>query len=77
LPAHQKESFESWSNHQWFVAWFCYCPMREQFQILSLNRETPTYSQLLNSTATTKGSGVVEVMVVQLYYCPFYAFFSG
>jgi len=27
LPAHQKQSFETWSNYQWFVAWFGYCPM--------------------------------------------------
>jgi len=35
LPTHQKESFEAWSNHQWIVAWFGYCPMKDQFQIHS------------------------------------------
>ena len=35
LPTRQKESFEAWSNHQWSVAWFGYCPMKEQFQIHS------------------------------------------
>jgi len=27
FPAHQKKSFETWSNHQWSFAWFCYCLM--------------------------------------------------
>ena len=35
LSAHQKESFEAWSNHQWSFAWFSYCPMKDQFQIHS------------------------------------------
>jgi len=33
MPAHQKESFEAWSNHQWSATWFGYCPMKEKFQI--------------------------------------------
>jgi len=35
LPTHQKESFETWSNHQWSFAWFGYGPMKDQFQIHS------------------------------------------
>jgi len=32
---------------------------------------------LLSCTAVDKESGVVEVVLVQLYYCPFSVFFSG
>jgi len=35
LPAHQKELFETWSNHQWSFSWFGCCPMKDQFQIHS------------------------------------------
>ena len=34
LPAHQKESFEAWSNHQWSFSWFGYCPKKDQFQTI-------------------------------------------
>jgi len=51
--------------------------MKEQFQIHFLKRESSAYSQLLFSTTADKESGVVEVVVVQLYYCSFSALFSG
>ena len=45
--------------------------MKEQFQIHSLNIEPPAKLQLLYSTTVDKESEVMEVVVVQLYYCPF------
>jgi len=41
LAITSKESLLKLDNHQWFVVWFSYCPMREQFKILSLNIEIP------------------------------------
>jgi len=51
--------------------------MKEQFQIYSLNRELSAYSQVLFSTTADKKNGVVEVVVLQLYYCLFSVLFSG
>jgi len=42
LASTLKESLLKLDNHQRFVACFGYYPMKEQFQILSLNRDPPT-----------------------------------
>ena len=32
IASTSKESLLKLDNHQWYVAWFCYCPMRNNFK---------------------------------------------
>ena len=62
LPTHQKESFESLINHQWFFAWYCYCPTKDQFQNYSQYEGTLLQAELLfltysRDTLSSGGSG--------------------
>ena len=65
-----KESLLKLDNHQWSVAWFGYCPKREQFQIHSLHRELTAYSQLLSCTIvdTKQSSGDSGCTIVLLSF---------
>jgi len=63
LPAQQKESFKALINHQWFIAWYGYCPMKHQFQMHSMYEGTLLQTELLSlssrrdKTLCSGGSG--------------------
>jgi len=44
----QKESFEALINHQWFIAWYGYCPMNDHFQMCSMYEGTLLQAELLS-----------------------------
>jgi len=67
----QKESFEALINHQWFIAWYGYCPMKDQFQMHSMWEGTLLQAELLSLSCSINKLCVVEVVVVhfvQLYF---------
>jgi len=67
----QKESFEVLINHQWFIAWYGYCPMKDQFQMHSMYEGTLLQADLLSLSCSRDKLCVVLVVVVhfvQLYF---------
>jgi len=67
----QKESFEALINHQWFIAWYGCCPMKDQFQMHSMYEGTLLQAGLLSLSCSRDKLCVVEVVVVhfvQLYF---------
>jgi len=67
----QKESFEALINHQWFIAWYRYCPMKDQFQMHSMYEGKLLQAELLSLSCSRDKLCVVEVVVVhfvQLYF---------
>jgi len=67
----QKESFEALINHQWFIAWYGYCPTKDQFQMHSMYVGTLLQAELLSLSCSKDKLFVVEVVVVhfvQLYF---------
>jgi len=67
----QKESFETLINHQWFISWYGYCPMNDQFQMHSMYEGTLLQAELLSLSCSRDKLCVVEVVVVhflQLYF---------
>jgi len=63
----QKESFEALINHQWFIAWYGYCPMKDQFQMHSMYEGT-LQAELLSLSCSRDKLCVVVVHFVQLYF---------
>jgi len=61
----QKESFEALINHQWFIAWYGYCFMKDQFQMHSMYEGTLLQAELLSLSCSRDKLCVVEVVVVQ------------
>jgi len=58
-------------NHQWFIAWYGYCPMKDQFQMHSMYVGTLLQAELLSLSCSRDKLCVVEVVVihfVQLYF---------
>jgi len=51
-------------NHQWFIAWYVYCPMKEQFQMYSMYEGTPLQAELLSLSCSRDKLCVVEIVVV-------------
>jgi len=67
----QKESFEALINHQWFIAWYGCCPMKNQFQMHSMYVGTLLQAELLSLSCSRDKLCIVEVVVVhfvQLYF---------
>jgi len=67
----QKELFEALINHQWFIAWYGCCPMKDQFQMHSMYEGTLLQAELLSLYCSRDKLCVVEVVVVhfvQLYF---------
>jgi len=64
----QKESFGALINHQWFIAWYGCCPMKDQFQMHSMYEGTLLQEELLSLSCSRDKLCVVEVVVVQLYF---------
>jgi len=67
----QKESFEALINHQWFIAWYDCCPIKDQFQMHSMYEGTLLLAKLLSVSCSRDKLCVVEVVVVhfvQLYF---------
>jgi len=67
----QKESFEAFINHQLFIAWYGYCPMKDQFQMHSMYEGTLLQAEVLSLSCTRDKLYVVEIVVVhfvQLYF---------
>ena len=67
----QKESFEALINHQWFIAWYGYCPMKDQFQMHSMYVGTFLQAKLLSLSCSRDKLCAVKVVVVhfiQLYF---------
>jgi len=60
----QKESFEALINHQWFIAWYVYFPMKEKFQMHSMYEGTPLQAELLSLSCSRDKLCVVEIVVV-------------
>ena len=60
----QKESFEALINHQWFIAWYVYCPMKDQFQMHSMYEGTLLQAELLSLSCSRDKLCVVEIVVV-------------
>ena len=71
LPAHQIKSFETWSDHQWSYAWFGYCPMKDQFQILPSLEEHrcrhSSYSCPVVDTKQSSGGGGCTLRTIVLF----------
>jgi len=72
MPAHQKESFETWSNHQWSFAWFWYYPIKDQFQIHSKSGGTLVQALLLFLSCCRDKTELVETEVVQFVQLSFF-----
>jgi len=66
----QKESFEALINHQWFIARYGCCPMKDQFQMHSMFVGTLLQAELLSLSCSRDKLYVVEVMVV--HFVQFY-----
>jgi len=67
----QKESFEALINHQWFIAWYGYCHMKDQLQMHCMYVETLLQAELLSLSCSRDKLCVVEVVVVhfvKLYF---------
>jgi len=67
----QKESFEALITHKWSIAWYGYCPMKDQFQMYSMYVGTLLQVQLLSLSCSRDKLCVVEAVVVhfvQLYF---------
>jgi len=67
----QKESFEALINHQWFIAWYGYCLMKDQFQMYSMYEGILLQAELLSLSCSIDKLCVVKVVVVhfvQLYF---------
>ena len=58
----QKESLEALINHQWFIAWYGYCPMKDQFQMHSMYEGTLLQAELLSLSCSRDKLSVVEVV---------------
>jgi len=71
MPTHQKESFEAWSNHQWSIAWFGYCPMKEKFQSIP-SMEEHRYRHNCCSCTSRHKIRVVEIVVVHFVQFSFF-----
>jgi len=58
-------------NHQWFIAWYGYCPMKDQFEMQSMYEGTLLQAELVSLSYSRDKLCVVEVVVVhfvQLYF---------
>jgi len=56
---------------QWFIAWYGYCPMKDQFQMHSMYEGTLLQAELLSLFCSRDKLCVVEIVVVhfvQLYF---------
>jgi len=62
--ASKKSCFEALINHQWFIAWYGYCPMKDQFQMHSMYERTSLQAELLSLSSDREKLCVVEVVVV-------------
>ena len=66
-----KESFEALINHQWFIASYGCCPMKDQFLMHSMYLGTLLQAELLSLFCSRDKLCVVEIVVVhfvQLYF---------
>ena len=67
----QKESFEALITRQRSIAWYGYCPMKDQFEMYSMYVGTLLQAHLLCLSCRRDTLCVVEVVVVhlvQLYF---------
>ena len=67
----QIKSFEAWSNHQWSVVWFGYCPIRINFKSIPSLEEHCCRHSCCSCTSRHK-NGVVEIVVVHFVQMSFF-----